>query len=375
MSEEPIELKTPLHSLHVQLGAKMVPFAGYQMPVSYPAGIMTEHRHCRDQAGLFDVSHMGQIDVHGHDIASHLETELPVDLIGLLPGRQKYALLLNEAGGIRDDLMVMHRGDHFRLVVNAACKQDDLAYLQDSLGDKLALTPREDLALLALQGPASPKVLLALGAEEAQLEKMKFLHVGDLKLKGIECVVSRSGYTGEDGFEISLPAGDAEMLAQAILDHPAAAPIGLGARDSLRMEAGLCLYGQDIDHATSPAEAGLKWAISAVRRRGGDRAGGFPGDERILEELVSGASRRLVGLLPEGRAPMRAGTPLFTPEGNAAGKITSGGFGPTLASPISMGYVDIELAQPGTPLTGEVRGKQLPLAVAELPFVPQRYHR
>lgn len=353
----------------------MVPFAGYDMPVSYPMGIMAEHRHCRQRAGLFDVSHMGQIDVHGDDIALRLETQLPVDLAGLPESRQKYALLLNEQGGIRDDLMVMHRGDHFRLVVNAACKRADLEYLESVLGDKLSFTPRDDLALVALQGPASTEVLTSLGADTTLLSAMKFLHVAELVLNGIHCVVSRSGYTGEDGFEISLAADDAEALAVALLDHEMVEPVGLGARDSLRMEAGLCLYGQDIDPATSPVEADLGWAISPARRRGGEREGNFPGADRILAEMTSGPSRKLVGLLPQGRAPMRGGTPLFATDGAQAGAITSGGFGPSLGGPVSMGYVDASLAGPGTPLTGEVRGRQLPLAVTKLPFVPRRYYR
>ena len=367
--------QTPLHPMHLQLGARMVPFAGYDMPVNYPGGIMSEHRHTRDSAGLFDVSHMGQIEVRGEHVAARLESELPVDLVGLPVGRQRYALLLNDDGGIRDDLMAINRGDSFWLVVNAACKHADLDYLERKLGTRLDFTLREDLALLALQGPASPGALAAVGADTDALERMRFMQVGDLRLAGVDCMVSRSGYTGEDGFEISLPADRAASLAGALLEQAAVAPVGLGARDSLRLEAGLCLYGQDIGPETSPVEAGLRWAISPARRSGGARPGGFPGADRILGELDRGAERRLVGLLPEGRAPMRAGTPLFGDNGEALGEITSGGFGPTLERPLSMGYVPLRHARPGTMLAAEVRNRRMPVSVTAMPFVPQRYRR
>ncbi len=366
---------TPLNALHRRLGAKMVPFAGYEMPVSYPAGILAEHRHTREHAALFDVSHMGQIEVRGDETAALLESELPVDLLGLAAGRQKYALLLNDAGGVRDDLMAINRGDHFLLVVNAACKHADLEYLEQRLGDRLRFTLRDDLALVALQGPESASVLESLGASPEVLAAMKFLHVADLRLDGMNCVVSRSGYTGEDGFEISVPANTVLQLAESLLDHPAVEPAGLGARDSLRLEAGLCLYGQDLDTGTSPVEAGLTWAISPARRAGGERPGGFPGAERILAEVSNGADRRLVGLLPQGRAPMRAGTPLADNQGNPLGAITSGGFGPSIDRPLSMGYVAASHAVPGTELSGEVRGRALPVRVVDMPFVPRRYAR
>lgn len=375
MRQEADPRETPLHALHLQLGARMVPFAGYQLPLSYPGGILAEHRHTREQASLFDVSHMGQIEVRGENVAARLETELPVDLVGLPAGRQKYALLLNDEGGIRDDLMAINRGGSFSLVVNAASRQSDLSYLEQKLGGSLDLSLRDDLALLALQGPASADALAAVGADTGDLSGLDFMQVADLRLAGTDCMVSRSGYTGEDGFEISLPADRAASLAEALLEQSVVAPAGLGARDSLRLEAGLCLYGQDIGPGTSPVEAGLHWAISPARRQGGARAGGFPGTGRILEEIERGAGRRLVGLLPAGKAPMRAGTPLFDDHGEALGEITSGGFGATLARPLSMGYVPVHRARPGTMLTAEVRGKRLPVSVAAMPFVPRRYYR
>ena len=285
--------QTPLHPMHLQLGARMVPFAGYDMPVNYPGGIMSEHRHTRDSAGLFDVSHMGQIEVRGEHVAARLESELPVDLVGLPVGRQRYALLLNDDGGIRDDLMAINRGDSFWLVVNAACKHADLDYLERKLGARLDFTLREDLALLALQGPASPGALAAVGADADALEGMRFMQVGDLRLAGVDCMVSRSGYTGEDGFEISLPADRAASLAGALLEQAAVEPVGLGARDSLRLEAGLCLYGQDIGPETSPVEAGLRWAISPARRSGGARPGGFPGADGFSVNWTGGRSAGL----------------------------------------------------------------------------------
>jgi aminomethyltransferase len=375
MSQQPDPLQTPLHDLHLQLGAKMVTFAGYRMPVSYPAGIMAEHRSTRSSAGLFDVSHMGQIEVRGKDCATLLESEFPSDLEKLRPGRQKYTLLLTDEGGIRDDLMAINRGDHFLLVVNAACKAADLEYLGSRLGDRLELSLRDDLALLALQGPEAATVLTSLGADASALGQMKFLHVADLCLDGQDCVVSRSGYSGEDGFEISVSADAARGLAEAMLAHPAVSPAGLGARDSLRLEAGLCLYGQDLDTETSPVEAGLSWAISPARRAGGERAGGFPGAGRILRQLEAGCERRLVGLQPEGRAPMRSGTALHDADGQSVGTITSGGFGPSVERPVSMGYVLAEYAENGTRLTGEVRGRHLPVEVAGLPFVTRNYVR
>ncbi len=345
------------------------------MPAHYPEGIMAEHRHTREQAGLFDVSHMGQIEVHGKQVALRLESELPVDLVGLPENHQKYALLLNDDGGIRDDLMVINRGHSFLLVVNAACKQADLAYLQEKLGHSLDFYLRDDLAMLAIQGPASAEALMAVGADARALSTLRFLQVAKMPLAGSDCLVSRSGYTGEDGFEISLPATQATALAEALLAHRRVLPVGLGARDSLRLEAGLCLSGQDITTETTPIEAGLRWVISPTRRCDGARPGGFPGADRILRELVQGTSRRRVGLQPQGRSPMRSGTPLFSDLGEPLGTITSGGFGPTLQHPVSMGYVRVSHAAPGTRLFGEVRGKRLPVMVNALPFISCQYFR
>ncbi|MDF1855974.1 glycine cleavage system aminomethyltransferase GcvT [Pseudooceanicola sp.] len=369
-------LKTPLHGLHLELGARMVAFAGYDMPVQYAPGVMKEHIHCRDAAGLFDVSHMGQVILRGDNypaIAHALEALIPVNIADLAPGRQRYGFFTNDAGGILDDLMLANRGDHLFLVVNAACKQADLAHLRAHLSG-IEITEVTDRALVALQGPQAEAALARLAPAVAQ---MRFMDVLTLDILGADCWVSRSGYTGEDGFEISVPADRAEALVRALLVDERVLPIGLGARDSLRLEAGLCLYGHDMDAEVSPVEAGLAWAIQKVRRSGGDRAGGFPGAGRILSELDAGASRLRVGLLPEGRAPMREGTPLFA-DAEAAepiGAVTSGAFGPTLGAPMSMGYLPVDLATPGTEILGEVRGKRLPARVATLPFVPARFKR
>ena len=354
----------------------MVDFAGYDMPVNYPQGIIKEHLHTRAAAGLFDVSHMGQIRVRGDNIADHLETLLPVDLVGLQPGQQKYGLFLNENGGVLDDLMAINLENEFLLVVNAACKHDDLSHLEASLGARLQFSLESDLALLALQGPKAAEVIATiLDTPDFDLDTFKFMQVAELSLADCRCLVSRSGYSGEDGFEISVDARQAEELARKLLQHEAVQPVGLGARDSLRLEAGLCLYGQDLDPQITPVEAGLNWAISPARRRGGAREGGFPGDQVILEQMENGCSRKRVGLLPEGRAPMRAGTPLFDLNQNPAGVITSGGFSPSLGHPVSMGYVPTGMATPDTALLAEVRGKMLPLKVTALPFVQQQYHR
>ena len=370
-------LRTPLFDLHVELGAKMVPFAGYEMPVQYPAGIMTEHKHTRDSAGLFDVSHMGQVILSGPsyaEIAAAFEALVPMDVIGLGEGRQRYGLFLNDAGGILDDLMFANRGDHLFVVVNAACKGADIARMKAALEPGVTVTPVEDRALLALQGPAAEAALASLNPDAAG---MRFMDVRDLELNGATCWVSRSGYTGEDGYEISVPADAAEALARALLAHEAVMPIGLGARASLRLEAGLCLYGHDIDDTTLPVEAGLTWAIQKVRRAGGARAGGFPGAEAVLAQMADGAPRKRVGLRPEGRAPMREGVELYAAEtgGAAIGRITSGGFGPTVGGPVAMGYVLTDLAAPGTTVFGELRGKRLPLSVAALPFVAANFKR
>ncbi len=369
--------QTPLHALHVGLGARMVPFAGYDMPVQYPAGVMKEHLHTRAAAGLFDVSHMGQIALRPRsgdlgDAARALEALVPVDVLGLAPGRQRYALFTDDAGGILDDLMVANRDDHLLLVVNAACKAEDLAHLQGALGGSCAVEPLER-GLIALQGPKAAEALAGLSPDVAG---MRFMDVRAIDFSGIAAVVSRSGYTGEDGFEISLAARDTVTLAERLLAVEGVMPIGLGARDSLRLEAGLCLYGSDIDRTTTPVEAALEWAIQPARRAGGARAGGFPGAGVILGQIASGATRRRVGLLPEGRAPMRGGTELFSGEEEPAiGSITSGGFGPSLDAPVAMGYVAIDRAAPETRLLGQLRGKMLPVTVAKMPFVAPGYKR
>ncbi|MBE0453922.1 MAG: glycine cleavage system aminomethyltransferase GcvT [Roseovarius sp.] len=368
---------TPLNAMHRELGARMVPFAGYDMPVQYPMGVMKEHLHCRARAGLFDVSHMGQVILRAPGgyaaVAAAMERLVPVDLLGLAEGRQRYGVFTDEAGGILDDLMIANRGDHMFVVVNAACKADDIAHMRAGLSgvEVEAITSR---ALLALQGPAAEGVLTALVPEVAA---MRFMDVGVFDSAFGELWISRSGYTGEDGYEISMTEGQTEALARTLLAHEDVAPIGLGARDSLRLEAGLCLYGHDIDTTTTPVEASLTWAIQKVRRAGGARAGGFPGADRILAELAHGAPRARVGLRPEGRAPMREGTPLFAAAegGNPVGHITSGGFGPTIEAPMSMGYVPAALSQQGTTLYGEVRGKRLATTVTALPFTPVRFKR
>lgn len=371
-------LTTPLHALHLSLGARMVPFAGYDMPVQYAAGVLKEHLHTRAKAGLFDVSHMGQVIVKANsgnvaDAALALEKLVPVDILALKPGRQRYGFFTDANGGILDDLMITNRGDHLLVVVNAACKEADVAHMQAGLAD-CSVTLLDDRALIALQGPAAVAVLASLAPEVAD---MKFMDVRDVTLAGAECIVSRSGYSGEDGYEISVPAAKAEELAKALLAHPDCEAIGLGARDSLRLEAGLCLYGNDIDTTTSPIEASLEWAIQKARRAGGDREGGFPGAERILAELANRTSRRRVGLKPEGKAPVRAVSKLFADaEGQTEiGTVTSGTFGPSVEGPVAMGYVPSALAIPGQMVFAEVRGKYLPLTVSSLPFITPTYKR
>ena len=384
------ELKyTPLRAAHVRLGGRMVPFAGYEMPVQYATGIIKEHLHTRAAAGLFDVSHMGQIALRPRsgriaDAAHALETLLPGDIWGLATGRQRYTLLTNRDGGILDDLMVANRGDHLMLVVNAARKAFDETHLRSHLSDACTIEPLFDRALVALQGPAAEVVLETLAPE---LTSLRFMDARAVTLVGAACFVSRSGYTGEDGFEISLPAGAAEPLWDALLRNPKVAPVGLGARDSLRLEAGLCLYGADLDETTTPVEAALEWAIGKARRAGGQRAGGFPGAQAILGQLPPphppeqagegrvGVTRRRVGLRPEGRAPVRAGAPLFRNEGDAepVGIVTSGGFAVSLNMPIAMGYVPPNAATAGTRVFTEIRGKRLGVIVSKLPFVPARY--
>lgn len=369
---------TPLHALHMELRARMVPFAGYDMPVQYPPGVLKEHLHTRAGAGLFDVSHMGQIVMRAksgdvRDAARALERLVPVDILDLAPGRLRYAFFTNAHGGILDDLMVANCGDHLLLVVNAACKATDEAHLRGQLGKECEVE-RLDRALIALQGPKAETALAILAPE---CTSMRFMDVRTLTLMGAECMVSRSGYTGEDGYEISTPADIAREIAEELLANADVAPIGLGARDSLRLEAGLCLYGSDIDDKTTPVEAGLSWAIQKERRSGGAREGGFPGAEIILGQLEHGTPRHRVGLRPEGRAPVRASAPLYVQADASAriGSVTSGGFGPSLNAPIAMGYLAAALAVPGTRIFAEVRGNRLPIAVTALPFIVPKYKR
>lgn len=371
-STETALLRTPLHDLHVSLGARMVPFAGYAMPLQYPSGILQEHRHTRTQAGLFDVSHMGQLHLSGADAAAALETLVPVDIVDLPRGMQRYALFTNDSGGVLDDLMVANLGDRLLVVVNAACKAQDIAHMQKHLSGRCKVEVLDDRALLALQGPAAATVLARLAPEVAQ---MVFMNSITVNLLGVPCYVSRSGYTGEDGFEISVPATHAEALARELLRQPEVAPIGLGARDSLRLEAGLCLYGHDLDAATSPVESSLLWALSKSRRADGARPGGYPGAAVILDHIAKGVARKRVGLRPQSRMPVREGAEIVDASGRNVGVVTSGGFGPTLEAPVAMGYVETALAKVGTQLSAMVRGKPVPIEVASTPFVPQRYHR
>ncbi len=368
---------TPLYDLHVELGAKMVPFAGYDMPVQYALGVMKEHLHTRTAAGLFDVSHMGQVILRGDSydaVARAFEALVPMDVLGLGVGRQRYGLFTNATGGIEDDLMFANRGDHLFVVVNAACKDADIARMKAALEPDVQVEVVHDRALVALQGPLAEGALARLNPV---VSEMKFMDFTDVTLNGVDCWVSRSGYSGEDGYEISIPAEQADALCRALLEMEEVEAIGLGARDSLRLEAGLCLYGNDIDTSTSPIEAALTWSIQKVRRAGGDRAGGFPGVDRIFGDLAEGVARKRVGLAPQGRAPMRAGTQLFAAleGGDVIGEVTSGGFGPTLEGPVAMGYVGTAQAAVGTEIFGEVRGKRLPVTVAKMPLVPANFKR
>ncbi len=364
--DDPEALRTtPLHALHRALGARMVPFAGYMMPVQYPAGVLAEHVHTRAHASLFDVSHMGQLCLWGDSVAAALEALVPGDFQALKPGRQRYTLLLNEAGGIIDDLMVANYGDRLMVVANASRKEVDARHLAENLRG-VRITEHPDRALLALQGPAAAAVMQPLCPVAAALP---FMGVADTSVGGVPAWVSRSGYTGEDGFEISCPAAEAERLARFLLDQPGVAPAGLGARDSLRLEAGLCLYGSDIDELTSPVEANLSWTIGKRRRAEAN----FPGALPILDQLRHGPTRLRVGLRPDGRAPARADTTIVAPDGTEAGTVTSGGFSPTLGAPIAMGYVRRGLTETGTALNLLVRGKNLPAHIVPMPFVPTRY--
>ncbi len=356
----------------------MVAFAGYDMPVQFPMGVMREHLHTREHAGLFDVSHMGQVILRPHDtlaaVESALEALMPVSVAGLAPGRQRYGLLTNNAGGILDDLMFANLGDHIVMVVNAANKQADIDHLRTNLASVATVDEVTDRALLALQGPKAATILASF---VPQVERMRFMDFERFDSPFGTLWISRSGYTGEDGFEISVPTATAEKLARALLEAPDVAPVGLGARDSLRLEAGLCLHGHDIDQSISPSTAGLGWAIQKVRRKAGAREGGFPGAAYILQELADGPEKIRVGLRPDGRAPMREGTVLWdnAEAGAKIGRITSGGFGPSVGAPIAMGYVPVAVSRPGTRLWGELRGKRLPVTVCELPFRPSTYKR
>jgi aminomethyltransferase len=360
--------RTPLHSLHLALGAKMVPFAGYEMPVHYPSGILNEHLHTRSQAGLFDVSHMGQLRLSGGDPVKALEALVPGDLLGLASLRMRYTLLLNEEGGILDDLMATRIEDGLCIVVNAARKEADLAHLRASLNGTTTVDLLEDRALLALQGPAAAAVLSGFCPGVAS---MGFMTATETMLAGRKCVITRSGYTGEDGFEISLPADGAGAVAEMLLAQPEVRPIGLGARDSLRLEAGLCLYGRDIDETTTPIEAALAWTIGKRRRV----EGGFSGSAVVLRQLAEGPARLRVGIRPDGRAPAREDTPIGDTNGRSIGRVTSGGFGPSVGGPVAMGYVVHRQAVVGTPLALLVRGTARPAQVIRLPFVSHRYHR
>lgn len=370
--------KTPLTALNIELGGKMVGFAGYEMPVQFPEGVMKEHLHTRAKAGLFDVSHMGQVILRPksgkvEDAALALERLVPVDILGLKPGRQRYALFTDANGGILDDLMVANRGDHLFVVVNAACKEQDVAHMRANLSDLCDVVELTDRALVALQGPAAESALAALAPEVAE---MAFMDVRGVSILGVDCIVSRSGYSGEDGYEVSVPEAKAVEFVRSLLANPDVHPIGLGARDSLRLEAGLCLYGNDIDTGTTPVAAALEWAVQKVRRSGGARAGGFPGADVILPEFETGAARRRVGIAPEGRAPIRGGD-LYVDETSTdpVGRITSGGFGPTVNAPVAMGYVATRLSQTGTRLFVDLRGKRVPVTVATLPFITPGYKR
>ncbi len=369
---------TPLHALHVAHAARMVPFAGYDMPVQYAPGVLKEHLQTRAAAGLFDVSHMGQIALRAKsgdvaDAARALERLVPVDILALKPGRQRYAMFTNADGGILDDLMVANRGDHLLLVVNAACKDADEAHLRANISD-VCDVEHLDRALIALQGPKAETALARLAPDCAD---MRFMDVRTLKILGADCIVSRSGYTGEDGFEISIPEDRVVDIAAALLEDDAVGLIGLGARDSLRLEAGMCLYGADLDTTTTPIEANLAWAIQSARRNGGTRAGGFTGATVILDQIASGPSRCRVGFLPEGRAPVRAGAAIFDSEQSSdpIGRITSGGFGPSADRPVAMGYLPPQFAALGTPVFAQVRSQRVPMTVTALPFVMPKYQR
>jgi aminomethyltransferase len=371
-AEQQTLLKTPLHALHVELGAKMVPFAGYDMPVNYPGGIIAEHKQCRESAALFDVSHMGQLRLVGPDAAAALETLVPVDVVDLAVGKQRYALFTNSAGGILDDLMITRRENDLFVVVNAACKVQDTQHLVTHVGHRCQVISLPDRALLALQGP---KAVDALARLNPGVKSLVFMTGGHFELAGADCFVTRSGYTGEDGFEISVPESHAVALARELLACPEVKPAGLGARDTLRLEAGLCLYGHDINDTTTPVEAALTWAIQKVRRPGGARAGHYPGASVIEAQLANGVSHKRVGLLGLERVPVREGVQLFDSHGHKLGHVTSGTLAPTVNQPIAMAYLAANHAIAGHEVYAEVRGKRFPMRVAAMPFTPNRYYR
>ena len=364
--------RTPLYALHVELGAKMVPFAGYDMPVSYPDGILREHRHCRESAALFDVSHMGQLRLVGDDAAKALETLVPMDVVDLAVGKQRYAFFTNSSGGILDDLMITRREDHLFLIVNAACKAADTRHLVSNIGHRCVVQALPDRALLALQGPQAAKALAKLNPI---VTKLTFMTGATVTLAGTDCFITRSGYTGEDGYEISVPSAQAEMLARALLGLREVKPAGLGARDTLRLEAGLCLYGHDINETTTPVEAGLTWAIQKVRRAGGARHGGYPGASVIDSQLASGPSTKRIGLVGLERVPVREGAPIVDAHGRKLGHVTSGTLSPTVNEPIAMAYLAANHALPHHEVYAEVRGKRQPMRVSAMPFTPHRYFR
>jgi aminomethyltransferase len=368
-------LTTPLNALHIELGARMVPFAGYSMPVQYKSGLMAEHQHTRQAAGLFDVSHMGQLKLIGADAAAALESLMPVDVQGLAEGKQRYGLLLNDEGGVIDDLMFFNQGnDTWFLIVNGACKLTDIAHIETHIGNRCQIVTLPTQGLLALQGP---QAVTALSRLVPGVEKLVFMSGASFAWNGAELFITRSGYTGEDGFEISVPGEHTETLARALLAQPEVKPIGLGARNSLRLEAGLCLYGNDIDSTTTPPEAALNWAIQKVRRSGGERAGGFPGAAKVLAQIDNPASlsKKRVGLIAKERVPVREPAVLENLDGQHVGHVTSGLLSPTLNQPIALAYVQPEYAQPGTEVFAMVRGKPVAMVVSPTPFLPPRYHR
>lgn len=367
-------LYTPLNGLHLELGARMVPFAGYSMPVQYPMGLMAEHHHTRAEAGLFDVSHMGQLRLVGTDAAAAFESLMPVDVIDLPVGKQRYGLLLTDQGSIIDDLMFVNRGTDIFVIVNGACKVNDIAHIQARIGTRCQVIPMPERALLALQGP---KAVTALSRMLPGVEKLVFMTGASFNWQGSDLFITRSGYTGEDGFEISVHNDHVDAFARALLAQAEVKPIGLGARNSLRLEAGLCLYGNDIDTSTTPIEAGLNWAIQKVRRTGGARAGGFPGADIVLGQLdgTRALTRKRVGLIAQERVPVREHVELQNTQGQKIGEVTSGLLGPTVNVPVAMGYVDTASSALGTVVNAMVRGKAVPMTVSAMPFVPNRYYR